>query len=352
MASEKKVVLFISPLPPPAGGIATWTRRLVEMGLPDDYRIRVVNTRKDENQVLGELRRSLRIFLDLYHTLKNHEVDVIHLNTAVAGGGIAREAICLLIAKLFKKKVVLHCRCDVKEHIASMRFLWKPFASRLFKNVDSIINLNKASHIFIRSTYHRESEFVPNFIDNGFYDGLQLIENVSPIVKNILFVGMIIQWKGAGVVIEAARRLPDLTFHLVGRDVDVLSKIELIPSNITLHGELPYAEVKRMMTEADLFLFPSFREGFPNAVMEAMAVGLPIVATDAGAIPDMIGQEGGIIVKQGDVEEVVAAIQMLVHDSNKRQQMSNYNKMKVRNDYMYDAVTRKYTAIYNKTLIS
>jgi glycogen synthase len=75
------------------------------------------------------------------------------------------------------------------------------------------------------------------------------------------------------------------------------------------------------MESLDVFVMPSFSEGTPNSVVEAMACGKPIVASDVGGIPDMIGDESGILVPAGDVDALAKAMLRLAEDADLRRNM-------------------------------
>jgi glycosyltransferase involved in cell wall biosynthesis len=80
-------------------------------------------------------------------------------------------------------------------------------------------------------------------------------------------------------------------------------------------GQLPLAELRRLYLEADALCLPSYREGLPLAVLEAMAMGLPVVASRVGAVPDVV-VDGvtGILVRPGDVDALRSALSLLADD--------------------------------------
>ena len=80
------------------------------------------------------------------------------------------------------------------------------------------------------------------------------------------------------------------------------------------------------MESLDVFVMPSFTEGTPNSIVEAMACGKPIIASDVGGIPDMIGRESGILVPPGDTSALAAAMLFLTKDKDLRRTMGQAAK--------------------------
>jgi glycosyltransferase involved in cell wall biosynthesis len=81
-----------------------------------------------------------------------------------------------------------------------------------------------------------------------------------------------------------------------------------------------------LLASGNLFVFPSYSEGMPNAVLEAMAVGLPIVTTRVGGINDFfIEDRMGSFIEKKDVQSIVNKVEYLYLNKNLRQQISNIN---------------------------
>ena len=87
------------------------------------------------------------------------------------------------------------------------------------------------------------------------------------------------------------------------------------------------------MDDADIFVFPTYSEGFSLALVEAMARGLPIITTDTGANMDMVENKGGIVVSIGDVDSMATALERM-KDVSSRVKMSQWNIEKVKNCYL------------------
>ena len=95
----------------------------------------------------------------------------------------------------------------------------------------------------------------------------------------------------------------------------------------------------------DVYILPSYTEGFPLGVLEAMSCGLPVIATDVGAISDMIGNEGGILIKPKSSKEIVDALEK-ISSQDIREKMSIFNINKVKNEYLINVVMNKFINIY------
>jgi len=95
-----------------------------------------------------------------------------------------------------------------------------------------------------------------------------------------------------------------------------------VASRYRYHGVYTHPEDCRAFMESlDVFVMPSFSEGTPNSIVEAMACGKPIIASEVGGIPDMIGDDAGICVPAGDADALATAMLRLARDNDLREQM-------------------------------
>ena len=95
-----------------------------------------------------------------------------------------------------------------------------------------------------------------------------------------------------------------------------------VASRYRYHGVYTHPEECRAFMESlDVFVMPSFTEGTPNSIVEAMACGKPIIASEVGGIPDMIGEESGILVPAGDTLALTDAMLRLAQDEGLRKRM-------------------------------
>ena len=150
---------------------------------------------------------------------------------------------------------------------------------------------------------------------------------VDPVRHGLSFlcVATLIPRKGHAVLIEALRGLQDRawTLHCVGsatRDVDTANGLRSaiaehgLGDRVRLYGEVSAAELQSMYGQADAVVLPSYFEGYGMALAEALAHGLPVVSTTAGAIPDTVPREAGVLVPPGDAVALRAALAALLDE--------------------------------------
>lgn len=130
----------------------------------------------------------------------------------------------------------------------------------------------------------------------------------------LLYVGRLVAEKGLRELIAAFRQLtaqrPNLQLVLVGDGPmrDELGTLAAAMGKLRLTGPLAPAAVAQWMTAADLVTLPSYSEGHPNVLVEALACGRPVVATEVGGIPEVVDRDNGILVPARDSEALAAGL--------------------------------------------
>lgn len=343
-------ILMLAPLPPPSGGIASWTVRFKEYCENHGIGLRIVNIAMIgeranrevmKRSIITELKRTNKIVKDLRRELKHENPNIVHINSSCSSLGVLRDAICAFVVHN-KIPIVLHCRCNIEDQIGIRAISIKAFRYLVHKSCWVIV-LNKFSKEYVDAIVAGKSVIIPNFVDKNMIVGEHCIkENVNTVV----YVGHIERDKGIVQIIEAAKLLPQIQFKLVGAIREDISKIGFSP-NIHFVGRVPLEGVREYLKEADIFLFPSISEGFSNALLEAMAMGVPVIATNVGANADMIEDGGGIILKENTGDEIYIAINNM-KDFKIRKSMSDWNINKVKKSYMIESVMKNYMDIYNQ----
>jgi glycosyltransferase involved in cell wall biosynthesis len=145
------------------------------------------------------------------------------------------------------------------------------------------------------------------------------------------FAARMEELKGPMVLIEAFavahRQCADACLNIAGdgsqrQKIAARAKALEVASRYRYHGVYTHPEECRAFMESlDVFVMPSFTEGTPNSIVEAMACGKPIIASEVGGVPDMIGADCGIVVPAGDVGALARAMVALARDAELRKRM-------------------------------
>jgi glycosyltransferase involved in cell wall biosynthesis len=183
-------------------------------------------------------------------------------------------------------------------------------------------------------------------------------DQTRPVV--ILAVGYFVQRKAFDVLITAiahlARRGATVNLRLVGDGPQRAALEDLVDrlgigGVVTFTGRVPHAAIVHEYHRADLFCSPSFSEGFATVCLEALACGLPIVATPAGGFRDVLCRHDvGTLVGFGAVEELAAALGRLVADRSLRESLGRRARAVAVDEYDWRIVARRYLALYQHVL--
>jgi len=175
---------------------------------------------------------------------------------------------------------------------------------------------------------------MPNKSTHYFANGVDLAHFLpNPAVpkrKQIVFVGRLVWQKGLDSLLDAVvpvlREWPEYRLVLVG-DGPLKEQLQSrvieqgFADHIIFTGMLPQPKVISILQESEVFVLSSVSEGFPKALIEAMACGLPVVATSVGACKDVV-QNAGIVVEPDDPEKLTAALKHIITDTAARHQYS------------------------------
>ena len=347
-------VILVGSLPPPTGGISRWTQRMLSEHLPDGWNIKLVNDSiigaRDvfgdnvRYNYLKEFKRWLGVSVHLFKACFLKQTPVVHLCPIASGKSMA--AYCLLagISRMCRKKVIIHFRCTVPNMVKTPT--QKVLLKLLCSLSNQIIALNSQTLKYLERVTSTPIVVIPNFVDT---EEVSFDKEISDTCGLVLYVGGVIKEKGCDHIVEIAKRTPDIQYRLVGQSTAEVREMAHGLKNVCFVGLKDKKGVMEEMQTADLFFFLSrfSGEGFSNAVVEAMAAGLPCVVTDWAANADQIEDgKGGIVVGSDVVEDAILALDRL-KDQKLRQAFSTFNKEKVKKYYASNIVIEQYTNLYN-----
>jgi len=150
---------------------------------------------------------------------------------------------------------------------------------------------------------------IPIALDEIWYT--QLPQRVASEVRKFLFIGRYERRKGIEELNEAiqALHIPNVEFHFVG-PIPASKRIQ--SSQVKYHGKvMEIGALQAIIDDMDVILVPSYSEGLPTVILEGMARGLAVIATDVGAVADLVDSEVGRLIPSGDASALTSALQEL-----------------------------------------
>jgi len=383
-SDSRKGLLIACPLPPPYSGPEVLARDITESLLSEKYRVvRFISWPEKMNNEKGKWSL-LNVYMMCIDTLKClkclllNRVDFVYTSLTQNLTGFLRFSIFIILSKYFKKKVVAVCLGNGFDFFFNNIKI--PFLKRYIKYVLLQIDKIVVHSNFLMSQYS-------NCVEDEKIINLPLGLNTKrfPVVsehhlKNkmnlegpfkILFVGHISKAKGAYDIFEIANDVSQalngaVRFDMIGSEINIernivyIKKIDdfcsakdflrhkRISQIVCLHGTVDNDVLYDYYLGADLFLFPSYSEAVPVVILEAMAAGLPIVATNVGGIPETVENErGGYLIQAGNKNNLYEAVVSLAYDKELRYKMGLHNRQTILNINNMDRYANDLCVLYD-----
>lgn len=360
-------VLVLGPVPPPQGGIASMVRDWVNSDLAHDYAFKVFPTLSRDPTGSEKPRASaghLRRFAAFVWTVIRTRPQIVHIHSSTT---FRSTMVYLLLARLSLRRVILHIHGSDWEGFYSSkssfdRFL-KKFSLALPNRivvlnsewVRRLVGIGVSTDITIVRNCLKE---IPR-PDPGVTDAVRRDLGVDKGDLLVLIVAAVCQWKGIFDLVDAIPRIvrehDAVRFVLVGGEEEpgamarltgVLAKEDL-SRWVRVLGEVDRDRVAALLYAADMFLLPSWMEGMPISVLEAMRAGVPVIATDVGAIPDMITDGvSGLLIRPHAPDSIAEAVLRLSRDVPLRNTIAQCGRKAFEEKFEFSRCIEEMRALY------
>lgn len=192
----------------------------------------------------------------------------------------------------------------------------------------------------------REIKVIPNGIDTDLFYPAKQAPNDKKI--KVLFSGNLTRRKGAQWLQAIAQKLNPNIEILYTQGLNN-SQWTLAGDNMRCLGTIPYKQMPRLYNSVDMLLMPTVREGASLAVLEAMACGLPVVATNCSSMPELVvPEQGGYLCQLGDTTDFADKINLVSESSKSRKLMGEYNRNKIVDDYTATRMLKNYARLFEQ----
>lgn len=293
----------------------------------------------------------------LVHFLKAEKIDVVqtHLMYAnILGSLAARSAKLPVVCTLHSTHVKRGWRAGLLKRLEN--YCLRKYARRILAVGDVVASAHEGQH----------GDRVVDVIPNGIPEPVDVPATERKRLRRefgingdplVITVGRFSASKGYEDMIEAFKLL---------QEKDLKSKLVMVGSGSTQHAVRTQIEklnlqhsvvltgerhdIPQLLASSDVFASSSHREGLPLSVLEAMMAGLPIVATAVGDIPNVVTKETGVIVPPHQPEKLAAALEELLRDPAKREEMGKAARDRAMQEYSVDVWMKRHVQLYNEML--
>lgn len=299
--------------------------------VPADVQMEHISTWDGELSRKSSVNR-LTVFIgavfSLFWKLLKGEVDLVHIHLAERGSAL-RKSILILLVRAFGKPVILHAHgCEFHTFHGNLSPVMKRVLNLILRQSSYLIALSESWKDYYMKHCGFKAEQVVVFANP-----VEIPENVPDRANvnqkiNFVSLGRIGKRKGAFDLIEAFAQLTpeqreksELTLAGIGEVEEAKSLAESlnIKQHINFPGWVDPIGRSELLSKADVFVLPSYNEGLPMALLEAMSWELPVITTPVGGIPEVVTHtKTGLLVNPGDVSQLTEAVQSLIEDESLR----------------------------------
>ena len=347
------------------GGIVVWAQNIVGYyhQQSTDVHLHVVpyDRKVRDNTRGGMLKRAWSGIAEYRDAIKQtrsrlieEQYDVLHLCTS-ASISLAKDIIVLRMAKRKKVKTVVHFHFGrIPELVQQGNWEWKMLKT-VVKLAGAAVTMDMKSYNTLREQGFKNVHYLPNPLSQGIMQ--QIEKEAATIVREerkLCFVGHVIPTKGVYELVEACKGIKDVKLHVFGKITpEVQEKMHKLADDgdwLVFRGEVDHQQVIRELLTTNVFVLPTYTEGFPNVILESMACGCAIATTPVGAIPEMLDMTSaepcGLCCEPKDVEGLRRNIQYFLDHPEKAREYGNRAVKRVNEMYAVPKVWEQMVEIW------
>jgi glycosyltransferase involved in cell wall biosynthesis len=367
-------VLLVAPAPPPAGGIQTVTENLMkfiqqsgngtELVLYNTtHRLRPMTSQSIFVRLFTGIVNSLSTYFKVSQIIKHQQPDVMHLASS-SSLALIKDVLLVSLANRLKIPTVMHWHFGrIPQLKQKKNWEWRLLVKVIRKSTMSIV-IDQRSYDALKVTGFENVAYVPNPLAARVEQFAREFIN-HPVSRNqgrFIFVGHIIREKGVYEQVEACLQIPEIAELMMVGPGEELDKNELVKLAsvrddkewLKLTGEVDIEQVIEQMKQSSVLLLPSYTEGFPMVILEAMAMGCVVVATNVGAIPEMLDVHSttpcGVCISPQSASQLKDALIQLVSHPEELEAMRQRAMKRVLSTYTVEKVYAQYKSVWKKSL--
>ena len=226
----------------------------------------------------------------------------------------------------------------------------------MVKLADVAVTMDKRSFTTLKGSGFNNVYYLPNPLSQSIINQIeQEAASVERVERKLSFVGQVIPTKGVYELVEACKDLANIKLHIFGKvfNNEVRERMQEIAANgdwLVFEGEVDHRQVIRELLSTDVFVLPTYTEGFPNVIIESMACGCAIVTTPVGAIPEILNIDSdnacGLFCEPKDLEGLRHNIQFCLDHPLEARQYGERAVKRVNDMYAIQTIWTKLVKIW------
>jgi glycosyltransferase involved in cell wall biosynthesis len=353
---RKKINLTIATNINGQGGIATVLQVLKDASFFNKTSSERLSSHSSKNKnKLSAIFTFVKSILMLCFYAVFYKVGVVHVHMS-SRGSYTRKAIVVRLANFFSIKTIIHLHgSEFQEFYSNESSKRKQHIVDTFNMADKVIVLSSQWLAWVNTIVKDQNKacIVYNAVPEV------VLPSKKSQQKNILFLGRLGQRKGVEDLINAFAKIatdyPNSQLQL-GGDGDLTRYQTQVTSlgiadQVTFLGWVSGVTKNQCLADATVYCLPSYNEGFPMGILEAMSADVAVVASKAGGIPDAItDKKEGLLIDAGDVDALAEALVIMLADSEKRDEFSAAAKEKYQLNFSPAVIVPQLELIYQELL--
>ena len=349
------------------GGINQWAKNILSyheehnddielIPVSFDRHISLIRSNNAIQRIINGFREQFAPLREAIKTIKSTKPDVVHICSS-AGMGCLRDLVLVKVAKRHHARSIVHLHFGRLPELAVIKnWEWR-ILKKVLMQCDVIVPMNKPTEEALYDNGFKNVRYLPNPLNDSIVKLVSKLDgSAQRIAGQLLFVGHVYDTKGVYEIVKGCKDIAGVKLRMVGKCTKEMKEELLSIGTSTTNkdwidfvGEIPHEEVIKEFLKADIFVFPSYTEGFPNVILEAMACGCPIIASDVGAIPEMLDIDNepcGICIKPKSDKEVHDTVVSLFNDKTKKENYSEKARQRVKSVYTMPMVWHELIKIW------
>lgn len=341
------------------GGMTTVVESYKKDGFFDSQNIRLISTHSDGSRY-KEIWVFLKAFISLFYQLLFKSVVLVHIHSA-SKGSFWRKSLFSILALTFKKPVIFHLHGASMEYFySSLPMIFQKYVRWVLERVTCVIVLSQSWKVYIAKIAPNSNiEVVNNYVTLPELGGkIDICESQNKKVT-ILFLGIVGKRKGVYDIIDAVTQIAQTNRNfevLIGGNGEVdkarkEAKRKKIDDIIHFLGWVNAEKKEVLLSQADIYILPSYNEGLPMSLLEAMSWAVPVISTSVGGIPELIRNDtDGLVIEPGDIDGLSGSLLKLMLSKELRLKMGGNARARVEDQFSDLAVLPQLERIYTKLL--